>query len=151
MALPKLSILFLYLRIFPIKTFRRVTYAIMFVVGVRIRHTYVKSIPTIVQGAAVASCFAAIFQCNPIESQWMPSIPGKCYNVTLFYRLSIQNAITDLVMLVLPLPIVWNLHATRSKKIGVTVVFLMGSIGILASCIRLSVFFRTNAFYDATC
>ena len=33
-GLPKLSILFLYLRLFPQKTFRRITYFVMFIVGV---------------------------------------------------------------------------------------------------------------------
>ena len=65
--------------------------------------------------------------------------------------MSSQNAITDLVMLVLPLPSIWHLNTTRSKKIGLTIVFLTGSIGIVASCIRLSVFFGTNAFNDPTC
>ena len=65
--------------------------------------------------------------------------------------MSIQNAITDLIMLGLPLPIVWKLNTSRSRKIELTVVFLMGGIGIIAACIRLSVFFSTNAFNDATC
>ena len=39
-ALPKLSILFLYLRLFPQRNIRRITYIVMFIVGVRIwRHS----------------------------------------------------------------------------------------------------------------
>ncbi|RDL36933.1 uncharacterized protein BP5553_04366 [Venustampulla echinocandica] len=135
-ALPKLSILFLYLRIFVARFTRLVTYILM---------------ATVIANWA-AFLLASIFQCSPVRFQWDKSTPGgKCFNVPLFYKLvNVPNIATDLVILVLPLPTVWHLKVSRAKKFGLTLVFLTGSIGIIASCVRMTVFFQTDAFTDNT-
>lgn len=79
---------------------------------------------------AVADTVAASVMCLPLDYLWDKSIPGgKCINIAAFYRWgSLPNAVSDLFMLVIPLPTVWKLQVERKVKIGLTVTFLTGSV-----------------------
>ncbi|THW86868.1 hypothetical protein D6C98_01825 [Aureobasidium pullulans] len=50
---------------------------------------------------------------------------------------AVCNSVSDLLILALPIPIVWNLALTRRKKITLSLVFAMGSAGCIVSIIRL--------------
>jgi hypothetical protein len=41
---------------------------------------------------------------------------------------SIPNIVTDVVMLILPMPLIWGLHVSTKVKIGLLVTFLLGSM-----------------------
>lgn len=41
--------------------------------------------------------------------------------------LSTINAVTDFILLVLPMPILWRLHISLSKKVQLIVMFTLGS------------------------
>lgn len=62
--------------------------------------------------------------------QWDKTIPGgHCFNVEAYFKsTSVPNIATDLVILVLPLPMVANLKVTLSRKLGLWFVFLVGSM-----------------------
>lgn len=113
-ALPKLSILSLYLRIFPNKVFRAITLVVAVIVVLN----------------WLAFVFASTFQCLPVAYQWDKSIEGgRCFDVLLFYRMvNVPNIVTDIAMLILPIPMVWKLHTSRPRRIGLTVCFLAGSV-----------------------
>lgn len=112
-ALPKLSILCLYLRIFVQKPYRMVTYVI---IGMVISNW-------------IAFILASTFQCSPVEYQWNKKISGHCFDVQTYYKfVNVPNILTDAVMLVLPMPMVWHLNIPRTHKLGLTVVFLAGSV-----------------------
>ena len=110
----KLSILCLYQQLFVTKTTRNVTWALM----------------TVVVMTWTAETLSAIFQCKPITYLWdKASSDGYCVNqIALYAYWSIPNRITDAVMIVLPLPTVWNLRAPRAQKVGLTFTFLLGSM-----------------------
>jgi len=111
---PKLAILNLYLRIFTTTLHRRLTWCI--------------------GGVIVASCviynLVSFGICQPFAYNWDKSIEGGfCGNLLLAYQLaSFPNIITDLAMLILPLPVIWNLHTDMAQKVGLTVTFLTGSL-----------------------
>jgi hypothetical protein len=113
-ATSKLAILTIYLRIFVTPSVRLTTYIL---IGLVIA-TWV--------GESVAGCL----QCLPIQYQWdKGAMGGRCFNQLAYYRfLSLPNIATDTVMLVLPMPTVWRLHTTRSQKVGLTFIFLTGSM-----------------------
>lgn len=46
----------------------------------------------------------------------------------LRYGTSLTDIVTDVVMLILPIPLVWNLQTSRKVKIGLMVTFLTGSM-----------------------
>lgn len=95
-------------------------------------------------------------QCIPLEKYWAPSTPGHCISTTDFFywkcektsshdkRLTntfqatnVFTIITDIIMLVLPIPTVWKVPYSLPHKIGIIAAFLCGTFSTLASRIRL--------------
>lgn len=112
--IPKVAILALYHRLFPNRNIR---IAVWIVLGVLVALT----ISTVISGLAA---------CRPFAANWNPSLPGAhCIDKEAFFRYgSIPNILTDIVMLILPVRIVWNLHTTTRLKIGLTATFMVGSL-----------------------
>ncbi|KAI5205513.1 hypothetical protein E4T42_00453 [Aureobasidium subglaciale] len=89
-------------------------------------------------GYSVAGILTEIFDCTPVHFQWDIFAEGKCINRPAFYIANaVCNSVSDLLILALPIPIVWNLALTRKKKITLSLVFAMGSAGCIVSIIRL--------------
>ncbi len=79
----------------------------------------------------IASVFAATFECTPLAHLWDKTIAGHCFNAVAFYRLaSLPNIITDVLMLCLPMPMIWQLKLSTARKISLTFVFLTGSMSV---------------------
>lgn len=76
----------------------------------------------------IAIIFGTVFQCNPVEKGWNPMLPtGKCGSTnSLWLGSAVPSVLIDLIILVLPLPRIWNLQMSGAKKGGITVVFLLG-------------------------
>lgn len=113
--IPKLAILALYRRLFlPKKGIRLVIHILM---GVLIAQT-------------IANLVAASVACVPFAANWEPTLPGAvCINKELFFIWSsFPNIVTDVIMLALPIPVVWNLQTTTRLKIGLTITFAVGSL-----------------------
>jgi hypothetical protein len=121
-ALPKLSILAFYLRFFTTRIERTITYMTMMVVA----------------ATFIATGLTTTFQCSPVAYQWNKKIlGGNCIDVLAFYRwMSFPNIATDIVGLLLPLPMIWRLHTTRHKKLGITVMFVTGSAYVQVSLLH---------------
>ena len=113
-AIPKISILLLYLRIFTTRGARITCYV---TIGVIVANW-------------IAYVLAATFQCTPVAYQWDKKIPdGHCFDISAFYKSSsVPNIATDLVVLMLPIPTVLALKASLIRKLGLMFVFLTGSV-----------------------
>ncbi|PQE24041.1 integral membrane protein [Rutstroemia sp. NJR-2017a BVV2] len=135
-GIPKLAILALYLRIFTIPLYRNLVYFLAF----------------IVTATGIVCSVMTLNLCRPFPFNWDRKIPGgSCYNESLFYRWgSLPNIITDLAILIIPMPMVWKLHTSRNMKIGLTLTFLTGSIGLATSILRFDSFFKGSALEDGT-
>ena len=114
----KLSILFFYNRIFPSDTFATL------------------SITTgIVQVAwVIALCFTTIFSCSPITFYWDKFVPGgSCLNIyTIGYVFTGINVVTDIVVLLLPVPLLSNLQMSLAKKLNVIGIFILGGLWVFS-------------------
>ncbi|KAH6706333.1 hypothetical protein BKA61DRAFT_558837 [Leptodontidium sp. MPI-SDFR-AT-0119] len=123
----KLSILLLYLRISPDKKFRAAVYLVI----------------VVVVGYNLGSAFVNLFSCTPIAKSWDLSITsGSCINRPIFYFANAGlNIGTDFVMLLLPIPMLWNLHMPMRQKAGLIGVFMAGSFVCIVSIIRLKYLF----------
>ena len=73
----------------------------------------------------VAFFFATLFQGWPVSQQWMRT--GPLINCPrMYFALGVTDLALDIVVLCLPMPIIWGLHATRRKKLGVASIFGLG-------------------------
>ncbi|KAG4434422.1 hypothetical protein IFR05_010088 [Cadophora sp. M221] len=89
--------------------------------------------------------------CNPIAALWIPDLPAVCLDrVTLFYCDTIMSALTDVVILLLPIPLVWSLHMPLKKKLRIAALLGAGGVATGASVIRLILVFQPNSFNDET-
>ena len=71
----------------------------------------------------------AIFSCTPIYYFWDMSGDGRCINSYAFIVAEAGLSIfTDLVILLLPMPLVWRLKVTLKQKVGLTGIFLLGGL-----------------------
>lgn len=111
---PKLAILILYRRLFVYKVTRFFITVLFVVLGLYF----------------VALLTAGFAACHPFASNWDLSIPGfYCINKESLYRWSaLPNIITDVCLLVMPLPITWGLRLHIRLKIQLTVLFLIGGV-----------------------
>ncbi|KAF2798255.1 hypothetical protein K505DRAFT_189223, partial [Melanomma pulvis-pyrius CBS 109.77] len=129
-AFSKLSVLLLYLKVFTSRTTRLMTWVVIYlVIGTWFTYTV-----------------AIMFQCRPFAYNWDKSIQGgRCINIYVFSQSSsVPNIVTDVVVLLLPIRTVIELKISRTRRIGLLLIFLMGSVGIVASIIRTVVFSRIS-------
>ena len=82
-------------------------------------------------GLTVAFCFAyffvILFQCHPIAFYWDPTIPnGSCENQTqIFLASACLNLVLDVIIVLMPIPLVWSLQMSTLRKAAVTAIFGM--------------------------
>lgn len=126
-ALPKLSILFMYRKIFNIHVWTRR------IVDCLIAFMIVNCISWFVPSAMV---------CRPISDYWkLDGSQKNCLNTGILGTwISFPHIVTDLIIMVLPLPILWNTQLKLAKKIGLIITFLAGSIGLVGACIRFAMY-----------
>ncbi|RAL08513.1 uncharacterized protein BO97DRAFT_473011 [Aspergillus homomorphus CBS 101889] len=130
---PKLAIIYLYLHIFTSKRTRMLCYVVA----------------AILVGNWLGTTVAGFLACRPLSYFWTHQ--GQCFNINAFFRWSgLANIITDCIMLVLPMPMVWQLQASLRLKSGIMLTFLLGSVGLFSSIFRFYEFFVTNAEVDET-
>lgn len=79
-----------------------------------------------------------MFICTPIQSLWNTSIADShCINIDLALHLfSGINVVTDAIILILPMPLVWRMRTTFKRKMQISGVFLLGSVVTIVSIIR---------------
>lgn len=79
---------------------------------------------------SIAFIFAIIFACSPLEKNWNITIKdGYCVNKGAIYLgHTSANLLTDLVTLLLPIPIVVRLKLPSLQRLGVALMFAIGSL-----------------------
>ena len=112
-ALPKLYVLFLYLRVFTTRKAARIGCIVLI---------------SFTTATWIAFTIASATKCRPFAAQWDRKL-GHCVNVQAFYQsTSAPNIITDLAILLLPVPTVRRLQASRLRRFSILLIFLTGSV-----------------------
>lgn len=114
-ALPKLSIICLYLRIFNWRGALRNMALVLFALT----------------AATSLSLFgAACFQCRPLAFWWDRTIPGgSCFDVqTFFHAQALPGAVLDLAIMALPVSTIWHLKLPMVKRVALLGVFMFASL-----------------------
>jgi hypothetical protein len=111
----KTAVLLLYRRLFPTPRFKIAVHAML---------------------AFNLACFISfesvvVFQCKRISDAWQNPMSGRCINqIAFFQTVAIFSIVTDSLILIMPLFVVWKLHANRKKKIALSGMFLLGSLSV---------------------
>ena len=124
LTLVKLSIIATYHRIFPTIVLRRVLYVLA----------------AVILAVWIVNIFTTIFQCKPISGAWNFDIAPKCISVMKVYYFSTAFSIlTDVLLVVVPLPLFWKLKLPVREKWIITVLFGLGLFASVASIMRITV------------
>ncbi|KAI0903772.1 hypothetical protein F4823DRAFT_617349 [Ustulina deusta] len=121
----KLSILFLYSRLFAVNAFFRRQVIVLIV---------------IVTGFWIGTVIADLLNCIPLKWTWLNSLddPRYCFNYNHFWLASgIVEAVIDVVILSLPIPVVSRLRVKGSKKYGIIGVFLVGFFVVISGIVKV--------------
>jgi hypothetical protein len=89
----------------------------------------------VVVGYNVALLGPLIFPCTPFKKAWdVTIIEGSCIDRTpVFMATAVLNMITDVLLLILPIPMVVKLHMPRVQKMGLVCAFSIGSASVHAN------------------
>lgn len=82
----------------------------------------------------IGTAIAEHFSCIPYEKLWNRLLPGACYDwrpVNL--SAAVVNIASDIIILCAPQRVIWNLRLSRKRKLGVSVVFLVGIMYVIIS------------------
>lgn len=122
-------------------TFQKITFGINLLIGL--------------WGAAIF--LACALQCRPMNAYWDKSIDGHCIDSTSFIIVNQGfNVITDFVILILPIPIIWGLQRAWQDKVALNGIFALGIFVCFASIYRIVTLFWmkpddiTYTVYQAT-
>jgi hypothetical protein len=126
LALSKISILVFYLRIFPHEWFRYTAFGTI----------------AMITTSTIIIFLMTVFSCHPIAYFWDRDLGGKCLDVNaLAYANSGMSIVQDLIIVALPIPVLFGLNMSTKKKIGVGLMFAVGSLYV--SRISTSLVFLT--------
>lgn len=66
--------------------------------------------------------------CVPLEAVWDPSVTGKClsHRTEMWYVNGVMHIVLDFAIIIMPLPIVWNLNLPRPQKWLLSGIFGLG-------------------------
>jgi len=109
----KLSILLLYLRIFPGARFRLWT---KIMIAWVVCHTFAFGI-------------SITLQCLPFDALWESKVEGKCINPTgIVYTCAAFSILEDMTLILLPIPELKSLNLSLRKRIALIFMFALGSL-----------------------
>ncbi|KAK7744398.1 hypothetical protein SLS62_010188 [Diatrype stigma] len=126
----KLSILLMFYRIFRFSYFK--TAAIV--------------IGTFIVAWVICITFLFIFICVPVQKLWDTTLPGHCISqVGTWIANAASTILSDLAILILPMPRIWHLQLRKQDKIALTFAFGLGFFVVFASAYRFTVLFSYTA------
>ncbi|BCS04486.1 putative integral membrane protein Pth11-like [Aspergillus luchuensis] len=87
---------------------------------------------------AVSISIGGVLNCVPVQKFWDRPVPGHCVNtVGYYYGQQIPNILTDVVLLIMPLKSVWELPISKTQRLLLSGVFLVGILTLIFDILRL--------------
>lgn len=116
MSLPKMAIVFLYLRVLNWKgPMRTMAYVVL----------------GLLVATSLSFVVTACLQCRPIAFWWDKKLPGggTCIDVQAFFHSqAIPGIVLDAIIIAMPLQTVWELKLPIAKRIALLLIFAIGSL-----------------------
>ncbi|KAF3046373.1 hypothetical protein E8E12_005915 [Didymella heteroderae] len=90
--------------------------------------------------------------CRPLARAWNPLVAGTCVKDKMVLHIvsASINTASDLIIMILPQPVIWRLELSTKRKWGLSAVFLLGGLACAASAIRLYYAIRLYQSTDQT-
>ncbi|KAF9871864.1 hypothetical protein CkaCkLH20_10798 [Colletotrichum karsti] len=127
----KMTFLFQYYRVLAIQKMKKVFIACMILVG----------------GWSISQILVEIFICTPIPTFWDADVKGTCIpNYPQWYINAAGNIITDLIVFVLPLPVIGNLKLAPGQKYVLLGIFCLGFFTCTISFVRIRFLHQAEDF-----
>ncbi|KAF7556855.1 hypothetical protein G7Z17_g1097 [Cylindrodendrum hubeiense] len=119
----KLSLLSFYLHLSPQKWFRVSVWTSIVIVTIY----------------TIVITFMMFFVCNPPRKAFdFHVVGGSCTDAAILYMATaVSNIVTDVMLFLLPIRMIYKLHMPVVQKVGAIIVFGVGSLTIATSIIRL--------------
>ena len=133
----KLSILLLYIRVFGVTRWVRLTcYGCIAALTVQ----------------TVPIFFIVFFQCQPLEAIWNKYIEGRCLDVSsVAFAGGALSIFWDVILIALPIPEILRLRVSARKRLTLAIIFALASAASVTTIIRLRYVVLFNTTYDPSC
>ncbi|KAH6612264.1 hypothetical protein B0J18DRAFT_77496 [Chaetomium sp. MPI-SDFR-AT-0129] len=87
--------------------------------------------------AHLGCALSLIFACNPVNKSWDPAVAGTCLAPgPSFTAYAIVTIVSDVLVAIIPIPVLLQLKVNTGKKVGLIVIFLLGLFTTLCSIFR---------------
>jgi hypothetical protein len=97
------------------------------------------------------SVFSTAFMCTPVAYFWDHSIGGHCLSrLGVWFANASLNIITDVVICLMPVPVLNKLRLPRKQKYALIAVFCLGLFVCLTSILRLKALYDISVSTDVT-
>ncbi|KAI5784747.1 hypothetical protein EDC01DRAFT_663294 [Geopyxis carbonaria] len=106
----------------------------------RLQNTVIRIVQGFTAVTAAAGILIHMFSCQPVSESWNPATYPRNCKVSVMAVMIVQcamNVITDIIVFVMPIPIICGLSLPRNDKIIVCVILPLGGISVFASIARL--------------
>jgi len=78
----------------------------------------------------IALCLI-VFECSPIRKAWNPLLPGHCIDII---HLGVSSGLVaiayDVILLMLPIPMVLRLQLAKKMKLAIIGIFMTGTLWV---------------------
>ncbi|EWC47153.1 hypothetical protein DRE_03522 [Drechslerella stenobrocha 248] len=136
-SLTKFSILLFYLRFCTTRAFKYWIYSTL----------------TFLAAWLIIWTFLVTFQCVPVSAYWrLPKEGDRCipFQNELHLLHGSTNLVTDVLVLLLPVPTLWTLHMPTRQKLMLVGVFALGIVAPLSAILRLIYIEKATVSWDAS-
>ena len=88
-------------------------------------------VSSIIVAYTLAIFFSLIFACHPVGRNWDP-IPQSwkmdyCIDrMGVYLATALTNTTSDMILILIPIPIIWRLHVPVRQKLGIAAIFGVG-------------------------
>lgn len=137
LAFVKTSIIIQYLRIFVDRRMRTTCWVLLVLVTLY----------------SLTTIFGAAFTCYPVHFFWdkADTGPHTCLNQkALWFSNASLNIVSDIVVLICPMPALRSLNLPKRQKIGVMLVFALGGVTVVMSILRLHSLYVVSVSTDVS-
>lgn len=87
---------------------------------------------------SISQILVVVFTCLPVQKFWLPETPGTCVALVPFwYANAAGNIVTDVLIFLLPLPVIGSLNLKKGPKILLLGIFGLGFFTCAISIIRI--------------